>query len=61
MSSLSPVDLDAIYDFALRLGKDAGGLLQAGMMARCSGDSSSTDHVEKESAVDLVTQTDEGK
>ena len=61
MSPLRPADLDVIYDFALRLGKDAGELLQAGMLARCSGDTPAAGHAEKESAVDLVTQTDEGK
>lgn len=60
MSAFTRADLDEIYVFALALGKDAGTLLNDSMLARCSGNTPSG-HVEKESAVDLVTQTDYGK
>lgn len=60
MSSSAGVDLQEIYNFALQLGKDAGKLLDEGWRSRCKG-TVKLDHVEKESAVDLVTQTDEGK
>jgi len=59
MSSGGEIDLDAIYEFALRLGQDAGRLLNEAMLARCAAGPRAS-HVEKESAVDLVTQTDEG-
>lgn len=53
---MSDLDLDDIYRFAVQLGKDAGALLQSAAQARINGRTQST-HVEKESAVDLVTQT----
>ena len=53
---MSDLDLDEIYRFAIQLGKDAGAMLQTAAQARIDGGSQST-HVEKESAVDLVTQT----
>jgi len=60
MSSPIAVDLQEIYSFALRLGKDAGKLLDEGWRSRAKG-TVKLDHAEKESAVDLVTQTDEGQ
>lgn len=56
------LDLDAIYAFAVQLGKDAGAMLMAGAEARMGGgeDGSGGGFEEKESAVDIVTKTDEG-
>lgn len=54
------IDLDEIYAFAVQLAKDAGQMLFNAANSR-SGTISRRSHVEKESAVDLVTQTDEGK
>ena len=62
MTSLSSHELDEIYQFAIQLGKDAGQILLDGMEKRrtCSGN-----HVveaqEKANAVDIVTQTDNGR
>ncbi|KAK5130856.1 hypothetical protein LTR08_001628 [Meristemomyces frigidus] len=58
MSTSSDVDLDEVYSFALDLAKQAGKMLDDAWRARCDG-GPQTGHVEKESAVDLVTQTDE--
>ncbi|KAK4619782.1 hypothetical protein CLAFUW4_11595 [Fulvia fulva] len=52
------IDLDEIYAFAVQLAKDAGQMLFDAATSR-SGTISRQTHVEKESAVDLVTQTDE--
>lgn len=55
--------LKEIYDFAVQLAKDAGRMLMDGVEARCGNDNTpSTEqvHVEKDSSVDIVTQTDEG-
>ncbi|RMY50491.1 hypothetical protein D0863_14863 [Hortaea werneckii] len=59
MASAADVDLDEVYSFALDLGKTAGKILDDGWRARCSGGGSSNKTIEKESAVDIVTQTDE--
>jgi myo-inositol-1(or 4)-monophosphatase len=62
MSYLSEKELDEIYAFAVKLGKDAGQLLLAATQKRM-GDEGVTDakeHVQKENSVDLVTETDEG-
>lgn len=61
MASAADVDLDEVYSFALDLGKTAGKILDDGWRARCSGGGSSNKTIEKESAVDIVTQTDEGE
>lgn len=61
MASASSPDLDEVYKFAVQLGKDAGFMLQEAAEARFSGDSIQGAHVEKENAVDIVTQTDEGQ
>ena len=60
MSLESSLDLDEIYEFAVRIGKEAGAMLQRAAEARF-GDSRESKHIEKENAVDLVTQTDIGK
>lgn len=54
------INLDEVYAFALQLGKDAGKLLDDGWRLRCTG-GSQVEQLEKESAVDIVTQTDEGE
>ena len=59
MSTSGNVDLDEVYSFALNLATQAGKMLDDAWRARCNG-GQQTGHVEKESAVDLVTQTDEG-
>lgn len=59
MATSSGVDLDDVHDFALGLAKEAGKILDDAWRSRCGG-GLRTGHVEKESAVDLVTQTDEG-
>lgn len=61
-ANLSSKELDDIYSFAIQLGKDAGKMLLGAAMLRCKGGiAENTAHVEKMNAVDLVTQTDEGK
>jgi myo-inositol-1(or 4)-monophosphatase len=62
-ANFTPEHLKEIYDFAVQLAKDAGRMLMDGVEARCGNDSTpSTEqtHVEKDSSVDIVTQTDEG-
>ena len=56
------IDLDELYAFAVQLGKDAGKLLQDAVDRRCeaSQENDQLEHVQKDNAVDLVTQTDEG-
>jgi len=62
MSSKRENELDEIYAFALELGKDAGKLLLEAANLRMQGDGRKEQtHVEKASAVDLVTETDEGE
>ena len=51
--------LDEIYAFAVQLGKDAGAMLQQAANLRITGKARSKS-VEKASAVDIVTETDEG-
>lgn len=59
---LEDLDLDEIYVFAIELGKGAGKILLDVFQARCAGSiDGQIAHIEKENAVDLVTQTDEGK
>lgn len=61
-ANLSAQELDDIYSFAVQLGKDAGKMLLDAAMLRCQGGKrDETAHVEKMNAVDLVTQTDEGR
>ncbi|KAK4236459.1 inositol monophosphatase [Achaetomium macrosporum] len=57
---LTEPELDEIYAFAVQLGKDAGKLLLDAAQARIGGKGSSTQAFsEKDSAVDIVTKTDE--
>jgi hypothetical protein len=62
MTSLSSNELDEIYQFAIQLGKDAGQILLDGLEKRrtCSG-SHVVEAQEKANAVDIVTQTDNGR
>lgn len=58
-------ELSEVYAFAVQLGKDAGDLLMAAARRRMTGDadsgsSNSIEVAEKESSVDIVTQTDHG-
>lgn len=59
MTTVSEQELDRIYAFAIQLGKDAGAMLQEVANARIGG-RARTNSVEKASAVDIVTETDEG-
>ena len=63
MPEFEQKDLDEIYAFAVQLGKDAGNMLMDAAKARMAGGEAAgqIEHVEKMNAVDLVTQTDEGK
>src|SRR5690348_10862099 len=62
--SLSPKELEEIYNFALETGRNAGKILIDGVERR-TGDSSKREvegkMEEKMNAVDIVTQTDLGK
>lgn len=58
---LSQDELDEIYAFAVALGRKAGNLLMDRVEQRISGiDGQSQKFEEKDNAVDIVTQTDEG-
>lgn len=62
MASLSQNELDSIYAFAVDLGKQAGQMLVDAAQVRIDGGNATQDekeHVQKENAVDLVTETDE--
>lgn len=68
---LTETELDEIYSFAIQLAKEAGQKLLDAVDARLgqtgtitgtiTGGGGAVGHVEKESAVDLVTETDEGE
>lgn len=61
MADSDTVDLGKAYAFAVQLGKDAGSMLMKAAQARFDGSIGRTDDFqEKESAVDIVTKTDEG-
>lgn len=64
MSNISRDELDEIYTFAVELGKGAGKMLTDAAQLRIDGGSESREekeHVQKMNAVDLVTETDEGR
>jgi myo-inositol-1(or 4)-monophosphatase len=64
MTSLSQEELDGIYAFAVDLGKQAGQMLTDAAQIRIDGWNTTSEqkaHVQKENAVDLVTETDEGR
>ncbi|KAJ4305381.1 hypothetical protein N0V90_000912 [Kalmusia sp. IMI 367209] len=63
MAEIPREELDEIFAFAVQLGKQAGRMLTDAARlrmgdARASGEQK--EHVQKENAVDLVTETDEG-
>lgn len=53
-------ELDEIYTFAIDLGRKAGKLLMERVEQRISGTAHAQSFEEKDNAVDIVTQTDEG-
>jgi myo-inositol-1(or 4)-monophosphatase len=57
---LSQDELDEIYAFAIDLGRKAGNMLMQRVDQRVSGAEGTNTFEEKENAVDIVTQTDEG-
>jgi hypothetical protein len=62
MSEISKEELDEIYAFAVGLGKQAGQMLRDAAQLRMDGGSGAIgqdEHVQKDNAVDLVTETDE--
>lgn len=62
-TQFTPEHLKEIYDFAVQLAKDAGRMLMDGVEARCGNESTAgvqQEQIEKDSSVDIVTQTDEG-
>lgn len=61
---ISEQELESIYTFAIQLGKDAGQMLLTAAEARygaTDGINQAQSSVEKDSSVDIVTQTDEGR
>jgi hypothetical protein len=52
--------LDQIYEFAIQLAKDAGGILLEAANSRMSGNAQANLSEQKANAVDLVTKTDLG-
>lgn len=61
VEQLSQDELDEIYAFAIDLGRKAGDMLMERVEQRISGCNGPQTFEEKENAVDIVTQTDEGK
>lgn len=62
MQDISSDELNEIYQFAIQLGKDAGKILLDSLERRRTGGSDEVEEaVEKMNAVDIVTQTDNGK
>ena len=62
MADIAREELDEIYAFAVQLGRDAGKMLMDAAQIRIDGGSDmkqEKEHVQKENAVDLVTETDE--
>ncbi|KAK3348005.1 protein qutG [Neurospora tetraspora] len=64
--TITEAELDEIYAFAVQLGKDAGNLLMEAARSRFSSNNANhhdepttQEFTEKDSAVDIVTQTDE--
>lgn len=66
MPEISREELDEIYAFAVQLGKGAGKMLLEAAQLRMGdadgkGREEMKEHVQKANAVDLVTETDEGR
>jgi hypothetical protein len=54
-------ELLEIYDFAVKLARDAGRILNEGVEKKCGGvEGRDQEMVDKESSVDILTQTDLG-
>lgn len=63
-TQISTQELDEIYAFAVQLGKDAGQMLMTAAESRFGDENApgrEQQSVEKDSSVDIVTQTDEGE
>ena len=60
MVAISEHEISEIYGLALEMGKVAGDMLMEGMRKRTIGSTSSLQIEEKDSSVDIVTQTDLG-
>ena len=63
-NDITTKELDEIYAFAVQLGKDAGQMLLEAAEARygaSDGVNQAQSSVEKDSSVDIVTQTDMGE
>lgn len=61
VGQLSQDELNEIYAFAVDLGRKAGSLLMERVEQRIAGETQPQSFEEKDNAVDIVTQTDEGK
>lgn len=64
LEDLTQDELDGIHAFAVDLGKRAGRMLMEAAQLRIGGTNGvreEKEHVQKENAVDLVTETDEGE
>ena len=64
MEAFSDKELDEIYEFAIKVAKDAGALLKAAAnpeLRRSQTSNAASAFAEKDNAVDIVTQTDHGK
>lgn len=61
-TQITDKELEEIYSFAVQLGKDAGKILMDRAQLRMTGPVQKEEQkfVEKENAVDIVTQTDTG-
>jgi len=60
MVTISEHEISEIFELALEMGKVAGEMLMEGMRKRTIGSTSSLQIEEKDSSVDVVTQTDLG-
>jgi myo-inositol-1(or 4)-monophosphatase len=58
--SITDAQLHEIYEFAVQLGKDAGDKLMQAATRRFTGPREDQVATEKDSSVDIVTQTDQG-
>lgn len=57
----TPEDPEDIYNFAIKLPKDAGKILAAGIEKRCSDEGAASEEQAEDSSVDIVTKTDNGR
>lgn len=62
MAEINDDQLKEIYDFAVQLGRDAGDKLMTAATSRFTGPRQEEQvATEKDSSVDIVTQTDQGE